>query len=82
MSQSYEFYFARAEEAAKEAANATLENVRERALRSESAWREMAERALYMQTEREKTLKEKEERRAAEAAAAAAQEQEAVLEDS
>ena len=46
MSTTYEFYDARAKEAAAEAAVATLDNVRERALRSESAWRGMAEQAL------------------------------------
>ncbi len=45
MVQSLEFYQERAEEAAEEARNATLENVRERARRSEAAWRSMADRA-------------------------------------
>ena len=48
MSQNYEFYNTRANEAAAEAAAATLEKVRERALRSEMAWREMADRAKQM----------------------------------
>jgi len=39
-----ENYLARAEQARAEADAATLENVRERCLRSESAWREMAAR--------------------------------------
>ena len=44
MSTTREFYIARAEESANEAANATLNNVRERAERSAAAWREMADR--------------------------------------
>lgn len=45
MPPTIEFYQERADEAAEQARNATLENVRERALRSESAWRAMADRA-------------------------------------
>lgn len=45
MAPTIEFCQERAEEAAEEARNATLENVRERALRSEVAWRGMADRA-------------------------------------
>jgi hypothetical protein len=41
---TYEFCDARAQEAATAAAEASLDNVRERALRSEAAWREMAHR--------------------------------------
>lgn len=44
MSATSDFYLARAEESARDAANTTLGNVRERALRSEAAWRSMAER--------------------------------------
>ena len=44
MSTTSEFYTARADESARDAANATLDNVRERCLRSEAAWRTMAER--------------------------------------
>lgn len=77
MSQNYEFYNTRANEAAAEAAKATLDNVRERALRSETAWREMADRALQMEQERE-VAKEEREKRQAEAAEAAAIEPEAV----
>ncbi len=64
MSQNYEFYNARAEEAAAEAKAATLENVRERALRSETAWREMADRAKQMEREREIARIEREKRQA------------------
>ena len=52
-SQKIEFYEERAEEAALEARNTTLVNVRERALRSESVWREMAIRAIAVEDERE-----------------------------
>ena len=77
MSQNYEFYNTRANEAAAEAAKATLDNVRERALRSETAWREMADRALQMEQERE-VAKEEREKRQAEAAESAAAQPEAV----
>ena len=40
-----EVYMLRAQQARAEAAQATLENVRERCLRAEAAWTEMAERA-------------------------------------
>jgi len=45
MAQTLQFFEERAEEAAEEARNAVLENVRDRALRSEAAWRGMARRA-------------------------------------
>lgn len=44
MSITRDFYIARAEESARDAAATTLANVRERCLRSEAAWRQMAER--------------------------------------
>lgn len=59
MALTHEFYIARAEEAAREADKAVLENVRRRALRSEAAWRDMADRALEVANEREKALREK-----------------------
>jgi hypothetical protein len=40
-----DIYLARADEARAEAAAATLANVRDRCLRAEAAWREMAARA-------------------------------------
>lgn len=43
---SYEFLIERAEQAAQEAACSLLENVRERALRSEKAWRAMANQVV------------------------------------
>ena len=52
MSQSVEFYTERAEEAAAEARAAQLDNVRDRALRSEAAWRQMAERLLRVEEQR------------------------------
>jgi hypothetical protein len=52
MALSYEFLLARANEAATEAANARLDNVRNRALRSEAAWRDMAARELRIQQDR------------------------------
>lgn len=44
MSQ-HEFYLARAAEAKRDAEQATLDNVKERCLRSEAAWSGMAARA-------------------------------------
>lgn len=62
MSQNYDFQIARADEAAAEAAGALLDNVKQRALRSEAAWREMAERTRKMDEEREKARVERERR--------------------
>ncbi len=69
MSQSFEFYQERAEAAAKEASEATLENVRERALRSAAAWRDMADRARETDRERKIADQARAERREAEALA-------------
>ena len=66
MSQSYDFYIARADEAANEANNTPLMNVRERALRSESAWREMAARVLKVEHDRKLAEQDRKERREAE----------------
>jgi hypothetical protein len=44
MSVTSDFYLARAAECAREAETTRLDNVRERALRSESAWMAMANR--------------------------------------
>ena len=63
MSQTFEFYDAQATAAAAQAAEARLDNVRERALRSEKAWRQLADRALKVQRDRIA----REETRAAEA---------------
>ncbi len=54
MALSYEFLVERAEQAAKEAAGALLDNVRDRALRSEKAWRAMAEQLREVAEGRER----------------------------
>lgn len=59
MALSYEFLIQRAEQAAHEAAYARLDNVRERALRSEAAWRTMANQMLEVARNREEALQEK-----------------------
>ena len=48
-----EMYLARAKDARAEADAATLDNVRERCLRAEAAWREMAARAQRTERMRE-----------------------------
>jgi len=70
MAGNYDFFVQRADEAAKEAAVASLNNVRERALRSEAAWRDMAKRALHIEHERDVARQHREERIAAEELAA------------
>lgn len=45
-------YLARANEARADAESATLENVRERCLRAETAWRAMADRVVRTETMR------------------------------
>lgn len=62
MSLTLDFYLARAAESATEADNATLDNVRERALRSEAAWREMAGRQARINTQREIAARQREDR--------------------
>ena len=59
-------YLARAAEARAEAESATLDNVRERCLRSEAAWNEMASRAA--RTEKARAQRAAERAVAAEAA--------------
>jgi len=66
MAQTYEFYCERADEAAALAEAATLENVRERELRSEKTWRGLAEQARKTAVQRAKTERERAERIAAE----------------
>lgn len=66
MAQTYEFYCERAEEAAVRADKATLENVRERELRSEKTWRGLAEQARKTAVERAKADLVRAEKRAAE----------------
>lgn len=59
MALSYEFLIQRAEQAAQEAAGSLLDNVRERALRSEAAWRTMANQVLEVARNRELAQQEK-----------------------
>jgi hypothetical protein len=59
MSLQHEFYLARAEEAKREADAATLDNVRQRCLRSEAAWRSMADRAERTEQMRARTEADK-----------------------
>jgi hypothetical protein len=66
MAQTYEFYAERADEAAALAAKATLENVRDRELRSEKTWRGLAEQARRTVEERERSERIRADRRAAE----------------
>ncbi len=67
MAQTYEFYHARAEEAAARAKEATLDNVRDRELRAEKSWRTLADQARKTVIARDKADAERAERRAAEA---------------
>ncbi|ALE15929.1 hypothetical protein AMC99_00619 [Altererythrobacter epoxidivorans] len=62
MYQSFEFYEARAKEAALEAEAATLENVRQRSLRAEKSWTGLAELALRLELERAKAKQSKAEK--------------------
>lgn len=59
MALSYEFLIERAEQAAQEAAGALLENVRERSLRSEKAWRSMANQVFEVARKRERAEQER-----------------------
>lgn len=65
MAMTYEFYCERADEAAALAAAATLDNVRERELRSERTWRGLAEHARKLVEERAKAEALRSGRRAA-----------------
>lgn len=78
MSQGFTFYDARANESAQAAEIATLDNVRDRNLRSEKTWRALAEQARKVEEDRAKAEVERQSRREAEAAEAA---EAAVLED-
>ncbi|GAB5349820.1 hypothetical protein [Alteriqipengyuania sp. 357] len=60
MAQSYEFYCARADQAAAAAKKAELANVRDRELRAEKTWRGLADHARAVAEERAKMLREKE----------------------
>ncbi len=63
MSQTFDFYDARARESAADAEAATLDNVRDRALRSEKTWRGLADKALKTEQDRAKADAERAERR-------------------
>ncbi|MCB2087934.1 MAG: hypothetical protein R3E18_00160 [Sphingomonadaceae bacterium] len=73
MAVTYEFYELRANEAAAAAAKATLNNVRERELRAEKTWRDLANQSRAVATQRQKLESEKaaERERVADAAQAA-----------
>ena len=73
MSQTFEFYDARAKEAAAEAKAANLDNVRDRNLRAEKTWRGLAEQARKTMSARLKTERVKQEQRERDTAAADAQ---------
>jgi hypothetical protein len=59
MSATSEFYLARAEECARDAENATLDNVRDRCRRAEAAWLTMANRIAHSETMRVNQAAEK-----------------------
>ena len=59
MSATSDFYFARAEESARDAGASELDNVRDRCLRSEAAWRAMAEKMLKNEERRDRLAAEK-----------------------
>ena len=59
MSQGYEFYCARADQAAAAAKAAELANVRERELRAEKTWRGLASQARAVADERAKIVRDK-----------------------
>ena len=71
MVQTFDFYNARAQEAAAEANVAELAMVRERALRAEGVWRTLANQARKVEVDRAKAERERSARRAAEAEQAA-----------
>ena len=59
MSQQLDFYLARAAEAQRDADAATLDNVRDRWLRAEATWSEMAARSERGEKMRDKLIAEK-----------------------
>lgn len=59
MSATSDFYLNRASECAREARETSLDNVRDRCLRAEAAWRSMADRLLKSETERTRQAAEK-----------------------
>ena len=70
MSQTYDFYSARARDAATAAEAATLDNVRERELRAAKTWQSLADQARRVADERAKVERQKAADRAAEASSA------------
>jgi len=72
MSAQQEFYLERAAEARAGAAAATLDNVRDRWLRSEATWAEMAARSARGEKMRNALIAEKAQERAAAQAETAA----------
>jgi hypothetical protein len=75
MAQTYEFCSERADEAAALAERATLDNVRDRELRSEKTWRGLAEQARKTAEERVKADQLRADKRAAESLMVADSEQ-------
>lgn len=65
MSHTFEFYDERAKEAAKEARNAKLENVRERARRAAKTWRGLAAQAKEVAQNRKRNEEMKKARQEA-----------------
>jgi hypothetical protein len=65
MSAQHEFYLQRAAEARAGAGAATLDNVRDRWLRSEASWTEMADRSERCEKQRLDLLSQKAAARAA-----------------
>lgn len=65
MSETSKFYLERAEQSARDAASTNLSNVRDRCLRSEAAWRLMAERLERTETTRRQAMADRAERAAA-----------------
>ena len=65
MSQSFDFYDARAKEARAAAKAATLDNVRDRELRAAKSWSDLAHHARGVAETRIKTEREKREAREA-----------------
>lgn len=64
MSATRDFYLARAEECARDAERSGLDNVRNRCLRSEQAWRQMADRLHRSETMRATLAEAKEDKQA------------------
>jgi len=65
MSETSKFYLERADQSARDAASTNLSNVRDRCLRSEAAWRLMAERLERTETTRRQAMADRAERAAA-----------------